>query len=279
MSDIKIILKRFNGTDWDILCLDPSTIKIEDSNGNSYSIEDNIHGLIKTNGESTPQLLGAGTDFNNVGTGIFVVKINSGDSILHAPSGYNSSDRESILISCFSSNNYYKYQILHDKKTNLILYRYCTLGQTMIDGSWVDSPVWGIWERINSFKQSIPFSTFFTTNPFGNNINTSTSSVLLTNLNQINFYIDFNALSSNSVSGKIQYMGNVPEAYEYLNFAPKIECCFPILSKTAPYLPIGSVWIYPNGNITIYGGTSGGYVYGNYIAQDPMELSGVISNN
>lgn len=41
---------------------------------------------------------------------------------------------------------------------------------------------------------------------------------------------------------------------------------FPLYSMTAPYTPIGTVWIYANGNIQVYKGSqTSGYFMGTYL--------------
>ena len=41
---------------------------------------------------------------------------------------------------------------------------------------------------------------------------------------------------------------------------------FPLYSVAAPYTPIGSVWIYANGNIQVYKGSqTSGYFAGSYL--------------
>lgn len=242
MNNIEIVLRRFNGTDWDTLCIDPSTIMIKDSNNNSYPINDEANGFIKANGDSTPEVLKDTIDFNDVKTGIFYINIKQGDTVLNGPNNYNIRNRNAILISCkglYSNSTYYGYQVLQDEYMG-VLYR-CQNAP---------SSSWSSWKNIGT-SDELFIGSFFSTSPF-DNLNQSSSSILKTN-NKIDFYFDF---SANSTANKTGYVNNV--------FKPKIMCCFPILSRTSPYLPIGSVWIYPDGRFLMYGSNNGGYIYGSY---------------
>lgn len=98
---------------------------------------------------------------------------------------------------------------------------------------------------------SVSVANFFSTNPLS-----SATYDIRKSGKVVSFYAYFaSAPSSGTIKSGYRPCGGTSGHYMIL----------PLLSKSSPYTPVGSVWINGNGSVTFYGASNGGYVSGTWV--------------
>lgn len=98
---------------------------------------------------------------------------------------------------------------------------------------------------------SVAAGTFFTTNPLS-----SATYDIRKSGKVVSFYAYFSSAPTN---------GTIRSGYRPCGGTSGRYMILPLLSKSSPYTPVGSVWINGSGAMTFYGASNGGYVSGSWV--------------
>jgi hypothetical protein len=98
---------------------------------------------------------------------------------------------------------------------------------------------------------SVSVANFFSTNPLS-----SATYDIRKSGKVVSFYAYFASAPSN---------GTIKSGYRPCGGTSGHYMILPLLSKSSPYTPVGSVWINGNGSVTFYGASNGGYVSGTWV--------------